>query len=81
MADKNAGLNRSLRVDGKTQASGGRTCFNCGMYSHLDRNCPYPKQKGDKEAKSKKPPGVATIEANTDTKPRSQISELRQKLH
>lgn len=82
-----ADRNRSLRTDGKSPAQGSKTCFNCGMTGHLIRNCPYPKQKGDKEArtdkeaKTKKTSGVATIEAGTDSDPKSQIAELRRKLH
>ncbi len=76
-----ADKNRSPRTDGKSPAQGSRTCFNCGMTGHLFRNCPYPKQKGDKEAEAKKNNTAANIEADTETDPKSQIAELRRKLY
>ena len=54
-------------------------CFNCGMPGHLARSCSYPKQpKGDKEAKGKKAPSVASV-ATEDSR-QSKIATLRKQL-
>ncbi len=71
------------RSDSKPQPVGSRNCYNCGMTGHMIRNCPYPKQqRGDKEARPRKNSAVATITAGEATQSqKSQIAELRQRLH
>ena len=62
---------------------GGKNCYNCGMSSHLMRNCPYPKQgRGSREAAGRKDPSIATVTVETEKKEKlkGRISELQQEL-